>query len=151
MPGIAWAKDLIPALKASGTGDGKLEAIRRAMLARHADERYAHLPAAHPDRHLTAAGAVAALRAVGAGEVTVRKALELANTGTFTPPKPEAHPADLIPAPETPVDYVPPPVEDVEEEPDPLPAVAGVTDLTENAIGPSPLNPQPKRTRAKVG
>ncbi len=143
MQPIHWAAGLARELKKTGTGEGKLDAVRRAMAARFADPAHAHKDARHPDRHLTAMEAVDVLRAAGAGEVTIAKALSLAETGVWAPPKPAA--AELPEPPEgpAPVRVRQPEPEVTVPEGDPF---AGVMDLGADVatVGPKPVEELPE-------
>jgi hypothetical protein len=80
-----FASEVLDKLKASGTGEAKLAAIRSAMKAHFDADRHAHMLADDPHRHLSAAGAVRALHEAGFGELTIRKAQCIAERGEYIP------------------------------------------------------------------
>jgi len=147
MPAIQWARDLMTALKNTGTGEDKLEIIRAAMLERYNDRLNARLAKDHPDRHLTALEAVAALEAAHAEDphrvpdLTLEKARQLTNTGTYTELPPPKHAAELLPPPPegpAPDRVILPPEGPMAAPPKVL---AGVTSLSGdvNTVGPKPI------------
>lgn len=99
MAGIQWAADLVDGLRATGTGQAKLDLVGRAMADLFDAPEHAHKPDAHPDRHLTAHEAVAVLQRAGAGEVTLEKCRQLLLTGVYAPPAERVTPADRLPKP----------------------------------------------------
>lgn len=155
MSAIHWAAGLIGPLKATGTGQGKIDIVKAAMADRFHDPAHAKKPLDHPDRHLTAAEAITSLKRAGAGEVTLDKARQLAGTGQYTPPPPTAHPGDLLPPPPT----GEAPVREVNEDEETVANgedAPGVQDLSADvdAVGPKELPPPPapkrRNARAKV-
>jgi hypothetical protein len=143
---IHWAAGLVVALKATFTGQAKLDLILAAMAARWNDPAHAGKPGNHPDRHLTAAEAVAVLVKAGAGEVTLMKARQLAETGEYVKPAP-VNPADLLPPP--PDGPAPVRGEDVAPEPE-MKSIAGTVDIDASAdtIGLKPIEPVADKVKA---
>ena len=76
MPGITNGAELVKRLKATGTGEAKLAAARR-VLADVSEQR---------GRVATAAEVIAGLAEAGAGEGTLDKARQLAETGEYKGP-----------------------------------------------------------------
>ncbi|HYH63958.1 MAG TPA: hypothetical protein VD866_04600, partial [Urbifossiella sp.] len=83
---VKWAADLIRRLEATGTGAAKLNILRAARQDRFAASP--HLPDTHPDRHLTAADAVAMLDShpLTAGTLTAVKARAFVEVGEWAEP-----------------------------------------------------------------
>ncbi len=152
---IQWAHGLVTALKKSGTGDSTLNVIRAAMVERASDPAHAKLPPKHADRHLTAREAVAVLeRDLPTHTITIDKARQYAETGTYILPPPTAAAVDLLPLP--PDEDAPErelPVADVQD----LMQIAGVKDKVAgihnvnseiDTVGPKPVV---RRGTVKVG
>lgn len=155
---IHWAADLVKALKATFTGQAKLDLIRTAMAARFHAPEHADKKDDHPDRHLTAAEAIAVLEKSGVGEVTLEKARTLAETGMWNKPA-AVNPADALPSPPT----GPAPDREMESGTldalkrtvDALKPIAGVTDLSTavDTVGLKPVEVPPvgKKNKGAAG
>lgn len=103
---VEWAADLVRELGKTGTGAAKLEVIRRKQLERFNDPRHAGKDPAHPDRHLTAREALAAIETPDehggypVPELTRQKARAIVETGRYVPAvAATVHAADALPPP----------------------------------------------------
>jgi len=143
---VKWAADLIRKLQESGTGQAKLNLIRAARQDRFAESP--HLPDDHPDRHLTAAEAVALLDAhpLTAGGLTAVKARSFAETGEWVEPPagPSRFADEAVP---------PPPAEGGDDLPAALTARADDPDAELHRLGPQQTADQvgPQQTGPGVG
>ncbi len=98
MAAVVWAAELLKKLEETGTPRDKVQCVRDAMHERW--EATAALKDTDPARHVTAAEAVGVLESRhGAAHGTVKKAKQVVETGTYEPPPPPVHPAELIPEP----------------------------------------------------
>ncbi|VTT98934.1 unnamed protein product [Gemmataceae bacterium] len=163
MAGIQWAADLVGELRKTGTGQGKLDLVARAMADRFDAPEHAGKPESHPDRHLTAAEAVAVLQRHGTGEVTLEKCRQLLLTGVYAPPA-ERRPADKLPppprtsaparepvtGPEARVQPVAAPFSnDAGSEVGPKPVAQEEAGLARAGEKPEPVKPEPKKPAGK--
>jgi hypothetical protein len=154
MSQVQWAADLLRELKSLRTGHAKLDALGRAMVEHRNDPDLAHLPADHPDRHMTAAEALDVLRKhPTVGEVTIDKARQLVEKGRYTPPAGASKPVDLLPLPPSGQAPVRKAKKAKVVAPEPT-AIAGVQSLAiadVDTLGVKPVEPSalPKKSAAK--
>lgn len=142
MAGVQWAAELWEKLKASGTGQAKLDALLSAITKRHGE--HPELPEDHPDRHLTALEGLAVLERAGAGSVTLDKARQFVAAGSYCPPKPADEKPPAPPPGPAPVREIPP-----EPGPEPADPDAPAPEVRDLSADPQTVGPKPV-ARAKV-